>query len=124
MIASEQRFEPFDNEVPFAIAQRVNSGGKVKQKFPVAGGLEVKETDDLFSTKEEVIGEQVAMDKPLGQPVVLILLLVLDLVIKRMDDMLEMTGKTFSDFLVERHNTRKTEAVLFTVRGVLAQEMK
>ena len=124
MIASEQRVEPFDNEVPFAIAQRVNSGGKVKQKFPVTGGLEVKETDDLFSTKEEVIGEQVAMDKPLGQPVVLIFLLVRDLVIKRMDDMLEMTGKMFSDFLVERHNTRKTEAVLFTVGGVLAQEMK
>ena len=124
MIASEQRIEPFADEVSFAIAQRVNGGGKVKQKFPVPGGFEIKKTHDFFSTKKQVIGEQIAMNKSFGESVVLIFLLVRDLVIKRVDDLLEMAGKAFFDFLIECHNAGKTKAVLFAFGDVFAQEME
>jgi len=124
LIASEERIKPFTDEVSFAIAQGVNSSSKVKQKFPVPGGFEVKQTHDFFPTKEQVIGEQVTMNKSLGEPIVLIFLLICDLVIKHVNDLLKMAGKAFFDFLIERYNAGKTEAVLFAFGGVFAQQME
>ncbi len=124
LIPSEQRLESFDDEVSLAIAQRVHRGREVEEKFSVTGRLEVQQPYDLLSPKEQVIGEQVAMNEALGESVILVFLLVADLVIQRVDDLPEMPRQMFSHFLIESDNARKAEAVLFALRGMLAQEVQ
>src|SRR5262249_19251747 len=92
-----------------------------------ARGLEVEDHDDLLALDDDVVVEEVAVDDALRQLRLEVVLEVVDLVVERARDALEVRRQATPDLAVEVRHALEAEAVLdalllaFAGRGQVRQ---
>src|SRR5271156_2691118 len=99
-----QRAEAIERILTADEAQRVNRGGEVEDKLAPACGFKIQHGREPFAAKDQIIGEQIAVNHTLGQFTLEIVIQVLDLVIERAADLAKIMGQAVAHVEIEIRN--------------------
>src|SRR5437667_81543 len=107
--------------VAFAVeAERVHRGGEVEDELAARGGLEVEDGDHLVALHDQVVVKEVAVDDALRELRLEVVLQVVDLVVERAYDALEVRRQPPAHLAVEARDPLEAEAVLDPLLVALA----
>src|SRR5439155_10271592 len=120
LVARDQCLEALELVALAVEAEGVHRGGEVEDELAAARRLEIEHGDDLVALEDDVVVEEIAVDDALRQLVLEISLEVIDLVVERADDPLEIRGKPLAHLRVEVRHAVVAEAVVDTLLVALA----
>src|ERR1700680_2749275 len=104
--------------------QRVHRRRDIEDKFAPAGGLEVEHRSQLLAPKQQVVGEQIAVDYALGQLAFEIARQVLDLVFERPRDFAKIIRQPIAHRQVQVRDALEAEAVIDTLLVAFSNYMQ
>src|SRR5690349_20437680 len=105
-------------------AERVHGRREVVDELPARRGLEVEHGDDLVALHDHVVVEAIAVDDALRELRLEVVREIVDLVVERSRDPLEVRGEATTNLAVQVGDTVEAEAVLDTLLVALADRVQ
>src|SRR5208282_1438062 len=105
-------------------AQSIDRGRDIENKLAAAGGVEIEHRGQPFAAKQQVVGEDVAVDYALGQLAFEIPRQVLDLVVQRAANLAEVVRQPVAHRQVEIGDSLEAEAVVNSLLVRLADHVQ